>query len=104
MTDSEFLELADRLYQKIEDNIEYSGADIDYDQNGALLTLEFENRSKLIINRQQPLHQVWLATVENGHHYDYKEGLWIDDRSGDEFLSFLSAAITKQSGEKVSFK
>ncbi|MEL0660750.1 iron donor protein CyaY [Psychromonas arctica] len=104
MTDSEFLELADLLYQKIEDNIEDSEADIDSDQNGALLTLEFENRTKLIINRQQPLHQVWLATLENGHHYDYKDGLWIDDRSGDEFLSFLSAAITKQSGEKITFK
>jgi CyaY protein len=103
MTDSEFLALADVLYQKIEDGIEESGADIDYDQNGSLLTLEFENRTKLIINRQQPLHQVWLATLENGHHYDYKDGLWIDDRSGVEFLSFLSKAITKQSGEEVNF-
>jgi CyaY protein len=103
MTDSEFLALASELYQKIEDGIEESGADIDYDQNGSLLTLEFENRTKLIINRQQPLHQVWLATLENGHHYDYKDGLWIDDRSGVEFLSFLSKAITKQSGEEVNF-
>lgn len=103
MTDSEFLELAEMLYQKIENNIEISGADIDFDHNGALLTLEFENRSKIIINRQQPLHQVWLATLENGHHYDYKEGVWIDDRSGHEFLSFLSKAIAKQSGEKVIF-
>ena len=104
MTDSEFLELAAQLYQKIEDCIEESGADIDYDQNGSLLTLEFENRTKLIINRQQPLHQVWLATLENGHHYDYKDGAWIDDRSGDDFLQFLSAAILKQSGEEVSFQ
>jgi len=103
MTDSEFLELANILYQKIEDSIEESGADIDYDQNGSLLTLEFENRTKLIINRQQPLHQVWLATLENGHHYDYKNGSWIDDRSGDDFLVFLSASIKKQSGESVSF-
>lgn len=103
MTDSEFIELADMLYQRIEDNIEVSGADIDSDQNGALLTLEFENRTKIIINRQQPLHQIWLATLENGHHYDYKNGLWIDDRSGHEFLSFLSMAIVKQSGESVIF-
>ena len=103
MNDSEFQQLADKLYQKIEDNIEESGADVDYDQNGGLLTLEFENRSKLIINRQQPLHQIWLATQENGHHYDYKAGQWIDDRSGDEFLAFLSIAIFKQSKEKVVF-
>lgn len=103
MNDSEFQELADQLYQKIEEAIEESGADVDYDQNGGLLTLEFENRTKLIINRQQPLHQIWLATLENGHHYDYKAGKWIDDRSGDEFLNFLSAAIFKQSQEKVAF-
>ena len=103
MNDSEFQQLADKLYQKIEDSIEESGADVDYDQNGGLLTLEFENRTKLIINRQQPLHQIWLATLENGHHYDYKAGKWIDDRSGDEFLTFLSAAIFKQSKEKVVF-
>ena len=103
MNDSEFQQLADQLYQKIEDCIEESGADVDYDQNGGLLTLEFENRTKLIINRQQPLHQIWLATIENGHHYDYKAGRWVDDRSGDEFLTFLSAAIFKQSQEKVVF-
>ena len=104
MNDSQFQQLADELYQTIEDCIEESGTDVDYDQNGALLTLEFENRTKLIINRQQPLHQVWLATLENGHHYDFKDGFWIDDRSGAEFLSFLSAAITKQSGIKIIFE
>jgi len=103
MNDSEFQQLADQLYQKIEDCIEESGADVDYDQNGGLLTLEFENRSKLIINRQQPLHQIWLATQENGHHYNYDAGKWIDDRSGDDFLVFLSAAIFKQSQEEVIF-
>lgn len=104
MNDSEFQQLADKLYQKIEDNIEASGADVDYDQSGGLLTLEFENRTKLIINRQQPLHQIWLATPENGHHYNYNAGKWMDSRSGDEFLTFLSAAIFKQSKENVIFR
>jgi len=104
MTDSEFIELVNELYQKIGDCIEDSGADIDYDQNGSLLTLECENRTKLIINRQEPLHQVWLATLENGHHYEYQAGLWIDNRSGDEFLSFLTSAIEKQSNQTVTFK
>ncbi|HIP75667.1 MAG TPA: iron donor protein CyaY [Psychromonas hadalis] len=103
MNDTEYLVLAETLYHKIEDAIEASEADIDYDQNGSLLTLEFDNRSKLIINRQQPLHQIWLATPENGHHYDYIDEKWIDNRSGDEFLHFLSNAIYKQSEQTVSF-
>ena len=103
MNDSEYLILAETLYQRIEEAIETSEADIDYDQNGSLLTLEFDNRTKLIINRQQPLHQVWLATLENGHHYDYINGEWVDDRSGEEFLSALSTAIFKQSKQTVVF-
>jgi len=103
MNDSEFQQLADLLYQNIEDKIEESGADVDYDQNGGLLTLEFNDRSKFIINRQQPLHQIWLATHENGHHYDYKNEQWIDDRSGNEFLTFLSATILKHAKEEVVF-
>lgn len=46
MTDSEFIELAGMLYQKIEDSIEEFRADIDYDQNGPLLTLEFTKRTR----------------------------------------------------------
>ncbi|KPU83042.1 frataxin-like protein [Psychromonas sp. PRT-SC03] len=103
MNDNEYLELVEQLYQKIEDCIEESGASVDCDRNAGLLTLEFDNRSKLIINRQQPLQQVWLATIENGHHYDHKDGLWVDDRSGAEFLTFLSKAIYKQSNENIVF-
>ena len=103
MNDSEYLVLAEALYESIEEAIETSEADIDYDQNGSLLTLEFDNRTKLIINRQQPLHQIWLATLENGHHYDYIDGQWIDDRSGEAFLTALSAAIFKQSKQTVNF-
>lgn len=103
MNDSEYLVLAETLYESIEEAIETSEADIDYDQNGSLLTLEFDNRTKLIINRQQPLHQIWLATLENGHHYDFVDGKWIDDRSGEEFLTALSVAIFKQSKQTVTF-
>lgn len=103
MNDTEFFELSDQAFQKIEDAIEKTGADIDYDQNGNVLTLECENRTQLIINRQLPLHQIWLATVDNGSHYSYVEGNWIDDRNGNEFFDFLSKAILKQSNEKLIF-
>ena len=63
MNDSEFHRLADGLWSTIEERLDdWDGdSDIDCEINGGVLTLSFENRSKIIINRQEPLHQVWLA-------------------------------------------
>ncbi|RCU45507.1 MULTISPECIES: iron donor protein CyaY [Corallincola] len=103
MNDSQYHQLADQQMSAIEQAIDDAGADIDYESQGGILTLEFENRSKIIINKQAPLHQLWLATKFGGYHYNYVDGQWIDDRSGDEFTTVLSSAIKQQSGEEVSF-
>ena len=66
MNDSEFHRLADTLWMTIEERIDdWDGdSDIDCEINGGILTLSFENGSKIIINRQEPLHQVWLAAKQ----------------------------------------
>lgn len=63
MNDSEFPSPADTLWMTIEERLDdWDGdSDIDCEINGGILTLSFENGSKIIINRQEPLHQVWLA-------------------------------------------
>lgn len=105
MNDTEFHQLAEKLMHNVEeaiDNID-SDADIDYEINGGVMSLSFENGSKIIINKQEPMHQVWLATKSGGYHFDYRDSQWFCDRSGQEFFSVLSAACTEQSGEDVSF-
>lgn len=54
MNDSEFHRLADNLWMTIEERLDdWDGdSDIDCEINGGILTLSFENGSKIIINRQ----------------------------------------------------
>ncbi|TBL94063.1 iron donor protein CyaY [Hafnia alvei] len=101
MNDTEFHQLADKLMLNIEEAIDaYEGdADIDYETNGGVMTLTFENGSKIVINRQEPLHQVWLATKAGGYHFSLRDDSWICDRSGEEFYTLLSTACRAQSGE-----
>ena len=68
------------------------------------VSASFENGSKIIINRQEPLHQVWLATKQGGYHFDLKGDEWICDRSGETFWDLLEQAATQQAGEEVSFR
>jgi len=106
MNDSEFHHLADNLWQTIETRLdEWDGdGDIDCEINGGVLTLTFDNGSKIIINRQEPLHQVWLATKQGGYHFDLQGDEWICDRSGERFWDLLEQAATQQAGEAVSFR
>ncbi|ELX8381168.1 iron donor protein CyaY [Providencia vermicola] len=105
MNDSEFHQLADQMMASIEQHLDnYDGdADIDCETNGGVMTLSFEDGSKIIINRQEPFHQIWLATKHGGYHYDYKDNEWVCDRSGQRFTEMLAQAISAQSGEPFTF-
>ncbi|EMI5490108.1 iron donor protein CyaY [Providencia stuartii] len=105
MNDSEFHQLADTMMASIEEHLDnYDGdADIDCETNGGVMTLSFEDGSKIIINRQEPFHQIWLATKQGGYHYDYKDNNWVCDRSGGLFTDMLAQAIAFQSGEPFTF-
>lgn len=102
MNDSQYNLIVDQLLLAVEEAIEDSGFDIDYEGVGGLLTLTFKNSTKIIINKQAPLHEVWVATKFNGHHFAYQKEQWVDKRAGDEFWQFLSSAVSKQADAEIS--
>ncbi|MBV7317267.1 iron donor protein CyaY [Shewanella sp. NIFS-20-20] len=108
MTDTEFHRLADEMFQQIENAIENAidndDADVDIDASGGVLQLEFEDGSKIVINKQEPLHQIWVATRFGGHHFEYRDGQWLDNRSDSgEFMPFIQKSIARQSNIHLSF-
>lgn len=102
MNDSQYNLIAEDLLLAVEEAIEECGVDIDYEGVGGLLTLTFKNSTKIIINKQAPLHEIWVATKFNGHHFSFSDDTWTDKRGGDEFWQFLSAAVTKQAENEVT--
>ena len=105
MNESQFREIAEQAIEDIQDAIDNSGADIDYDEIGGVLTLEFEDGSKIIFSKQAAMNQLWMAARSGGFHFDYNEEAeqWICD-SGDneEMYAMLSRLSTEQVGEAVS--
>lgn len=99
MNESEFHKIADETVEAIQYAIDESGADIDYDEVGGVLTLEFENGSKIIFSKQPPALQLWMAAKAGGFHFDYDEDsqLWIcDSGDGEELYAMLSRLATEQ--------
>ncbi len=105
MNESEFQEIAEQTIEDLQDAVDNSGADIDYDDIGGVLTLDFENGSKIIFSKQGAMNQLWMAAKSGGFHFDYDETAerWICD-SGDneELYAMLSKLATEQAGEAVT--
>jgi CyaY protein len=76
--------------------------DIDAHRTGGLLELGFPNGSKIVLNTQPPLHELWMAARAGGYHYKFVDGVW-RDREGREFFEALSACASEQGGKPVIF-
>jgi CyaY protein len=103
MTDSDYLTRAEAVLAAIERAADDLDADVEIERSGNVLTLEFENGSKIIVNLQPPMQEIWIAAKAGGFHFKFVEGRWIDTRNAREFFESLSDYATQQAGESVHF-
>lgn len=107
MTDTEYQAQTQALLARIEAQadrwLQDDVIDIDTHRTGGLLELSFPDGSKIIINTQPPLQEVWMAAKAGGFHYRWGDGQWLDTRDGSEFLAALSHHASRQGGRALRF-
>jgi CyaY protein len=101
MNESEFSELAEATLDAIEAAIEATGADVEASRSGNVLTLELDNGSKVVVNSQAPMQQIWVAAKSGGFHYGRQGEAWVDTREGGELFAALSRILSAQGGAPV---
>lgn len=77
--------------------------DIDPQRTGGLLELSFPGGSKIVINTQPPLRELWLAARGGGFHFRLEGGSWLDTKDGAEFFAVLSREASAQGGRALKF-
>lgn len=105
MNETEFQEIADRTIGDLQDAVEGSGAGIDYEEVGGVLTLEFDNGSKIIFSKQGAMNQLWMAAKSGGFHFNYEidSKRWIcDSGAHEELYAMLSRLATEQAKEEIT--
>jgi CyaY protein len=106
LTDTEYHAAADRVLAAIERQadawLQEGVVDIDTVRAGGLLELEFPNGSKVVVNKQPPLHELWLAARSGGFHFHWSEGAWITN-DGQELFARLSEEVSVQAGRPLEW-
>jgi len=104
MTESEFNEIVDDTLIQIEDALDAVDDDLDYETAAGILTITVESsNTKIIINRQAPLLQLWVAAKSGGYHFEYDDAsqTWLNDDDKQELFEALSQYCTEQNGEQI---
>ena len=102
MEDKEFNALADAALARIDAALEASEADLDFElAAGGVLEIEFDDGSKIIVNRHGVAREIWVAARAGGFHFRWDGNAWRDTRDGSELMQKLSTLASQQAGEAI---
>lgn len=102
MTESEFLAASERVLDDIEVAVDAAGLDADFERKSTgVLELELADHSRIVINTQTPMRQIWVAAKSGGYHFQSRHGGWHDTRTGEELFTALSRVLCEQGGVAV---
>jgi len=106
MSESEFLALAEATLNAIEAALDRLNdadlLDVECSRSGNVLEIEFiDNGSKIIVNSQAPMQELWVAAKSGGFHYKRVGDVWRNTRDDSELFAALSIMASGQAGAEV---
>lgn len=105
MERQEFLRRADECLERVVRALEPLDPDeVDFDSADGVLTLEFADRTRYVLNRQTATNQMWFAAGARAWHYDFDatRDAWLDEKDGHELFGRVSESIAGKTGRAVA--
>jgi CyaY protein len=101
-----YLRHADTVLERVARWIDALGVDeLDCSTRDGMVTLEFEDGARYVLNRQGGARQMWFAAGDRAWHYDWDEGTaaWRDDRDGHDLYGRIAEVVSAKLGKTVGF-
>ncbi len=107
ISDAEYHRRAGEVLARIETTLDRwlqeDVIDVDAQRTGGLLELAFPDGSRIVVNTQPPLQELWLAARAGGYHFKLIGEAWRDTRDGAEFFERLGLEASAQAGKALRF-
>jgi len=105
MDEKEFGRRAGDALRKLDDALRDVDG-VEADLAGDILTLEFEDGSRFVVNSHSAAQQIWLSANMRAWHFAWNEATqtWKDTRSGAELFSELGKLASEKLAEPVQLR
>ncbi len=102
MDHKEFGLLAQAALTRIQSGLENAELDFESPADG-ILEIEFDDGSKIVINRHAVAQEIWVAARSGGFHFRPADGSWKDSRDGEDLYVKLARLIGQQGAVTALF-
>ncbi len=102
LDEAEFNQAAGATLAHIEQVLEDADLDFETPADG-IIEVEFDDGSKIIINRHGIAREIWVAARSGGFHFMPVSGGWVDTKDGEPLYAKLTALIALQGGGSAQF-
>jgi CyaY protein len=101
----EFLRRADQCLERVAQWLEaFDPDEVDFATSDGVVTLEFGDGGRFVLNRQAAASQMWFAAGARAWHYDFDAAheTWVDDRDGHDLFENVAACVSEKIGRTVA--
>jgi CyaY protein len=77
--------------------------ELDFRETDGVLTLEFADGTRFVLNRQSGSRQMWYAAGARAWHYDWDPAgdRWVDDRDGHALIDNVTRTVSEKLGRTI---
>ena len=102
MDQQEFLQRADACLEHFACALEeFDPDEVDFSCTDGVLTIEFADGTRYVLNRQTAASQMWFAAGARAWHYGWSGSAWLNDRDEHELRACVSTPISAKIGREV---
>ena len=101
----EYQKLADDCLDRVARWLEtFDPDEVDYATTDGVVTIEFPDRARFVLNRQAAADQMWFAAGARAWHYTWEPDSqrWVDDRDGHALFERIAEVVSAKLGREVA--
>lgn len=103
LSEREFEHVADQALHALEKALGEVDP-IEIDLSMGVLTLEFPDGTKYVINSHRAARQIWMAAERNAWHFDFQKqnSRWTSAKDGAELWSTVEGVLSRKLGRPLT--
>ena len=104
METQSFLHRADACLERVASWLEdFDPDEVDFSSADGVLTIEFADRQRYVLNRQTAADQMWFAAGARAWHYERDDAgdSWKCDKDGHDLYEQISQSVSAKLGRDV---